>query len=558
LQHFHVIVALGSFGCAVLLFLLWSKKSENGFNRGKQPLGSRSHDEKRLSSAEKQTLVKASELAGAGQVHSAVQLLEQMGLYRQAINMFEQHGQIEDAAGILIKMQLPDRAGHMLARHGRWKLAADYFLVAGNPSSAAKCLRELGQLSDAAKLFLQEGRFEEAGNCYLQIKKWHDAAKCYLKASNVDRAQFAYERLFEKPPGTDTSPKFEEFEVKFFKEQLEQGVILLGFIHAISGVGTLVDVIMSHLQKGNRDSVTRIMSSDFSDLGPVLISRVNFQKPEAKLLAEIFSSLNQFSYSGMTYEQIGVFKLAGESFSKAEDWDRAIYCFERSGDLDLAKAIQSKASGLNSASASGDAFSNNAQDQTQATVLPPQLSHDADRSYQPAKEQFSAGSVGVFAVDMTGSGMKKRQQAKPGFFALPILDGIDRSIVSDIWDSGRMSSYHERDMIANPSEVQGNVYWVISGSVELSFAGVSPTPKSIIEIKSGEVFGELALFGLSAAEVQISAKSTCEVMVISASKLSPILESDSRLATRMYKHFTGRLAGLAFNTSISLDILTAS
>jgi hypothetical protein len=74
------------------------------------------------------------------------------------------------------------------------------------------------------------------------------------------------------------------------------------------------------------------------------MAEVNYQTCDAQNLADVFLQVKKHTYAGMIFEKLGIFDAAGDAFERAQDIDRAIYCYERGRFDDKVKILKRRLS----------------------------------------------------------------------------------------------------------------------------------------------------------------------------------------------------------------------
>ncbi len=146
-----------------------------------------------------------------GQFTRAGPLLEEAGLFDQAVQAYRKAGRTESAAALLIKLENyaealklveetpdahlePSLLGELFLRSGRFDKAAEVFLAQGMNFKAAECFESGGDLARAAALFAAEGELVRAADLYSGIGRHPEAAEAYEKMHELVNAGRSYEK----------------------------------------------------------------------------------------------------------------------------------------------------------------------------------------------------------------------------------------------------------------------------------------------------------------------------------------------------------------------------
>jgi tetratricopeptide (TPR) repeat protein len=303
----------------------------------------RRSDVRVLSAAEKKLFDEAKRLQKQGKIQPAARILEQLQMPREAIQALEDAGLIHEAAKILMRMQRHNRAGVVYARHGMWDNAAQCFKLANMPLEVAKCAREAGNYEMAADYFQQVGRNEDAGECLERLDQLAQAAHHYLLGGNRTRAVALLARL-GRATADHSDIQLHSSELQLLVETVSAGQVEPGLVELVVSQGQAVAVILGQLEHGLTRPAAELFKQGGADLPARLMSEVGYQDKAAHALAEMFAELDLSHYSGMLYERMGEFGRAGTSFEAAQDFERAVYCYERAGQDDKARAIKGRRS----------------------------------------------------------------------------------------------------------------------------------------------------------------------------------------------------------------------
>lgn len=324
-----------------VLAAVWQVSNIKGIrSRGRRRMNSReeaknrSSDKRKLSSLEKKMLAEAHRMLTKGKIAPGARILEQLGMYREAVQSLEENGFIHEAAKMLMRMQRHNRAGVIYARHGMWEHAAQCFRVANLPLEVAKCAKEAGDHLMAAEYFEKAERFEEAADFHYISGSMRKAAELFLRGEVYLKAIVAYNKIGIEEKNLATV-KFFIHELDFICSSLEKSEVLNsdheGLVNILLTTDRVLPVLRKMIELGYIDQSKSIYLKSTIDLGPQILSEINYQNSNAEHYANMFLQAKAFNYAGIAYEKMNSFSQAGECFEKAEDLDRAIYCFERGG-----------------------------------------------------------------------------------------------------------------------------------------------------------------------------------------------------------------------------------
>lgn len=568
-------------GVAIGGYLLWNATNRAGYRRRMQQNqspksgGGGASDRMQLSPQQKKILKRALEIAQSGQVKPAALLLEQSGLQRQCIDLLERSGLIDEAAGVLIKMQKQNRAGYIYARNGKWLKAAECFKTANLPAEAAKCLQKAEKFEDAAAQYIAAEMAEEAAVCYQLLMRWHDAGKLFIKLNQPNKARKAYERFFLANGSTEPSD-FENSEITLFRDAVVEGVLNQSFIEVLARAGKLVELVRALLKSSKIDVAATIYTKSVVDLGPLLMSEVNLQSGEGRLLAEMFLVVKNFKFAGMVFEQIGDYQRAAVAFEEIEDIERACYCYERAGDKASAKSLRIGRRAdrpLNASSVPGlashlfdDQSAGNTGDETSA--IGSEGLYNSGNSDPVRRPSLGAGrspdslgvkvGAGVFALDpLSQANSSPLDEDRLLFHKCSLFEDLDFQQKTRIWELGAIEKVAKQSVLVDVSDEPKGLYFVLEGELDCilnSDAGEIP----LETLGAGDIFGELWLLSEQPASVRLVARSDSRLLIIDRTKFVGLLDQDGTMARKVYKHFTHRLLGRLLNPLKSQALRQAS
>lgn len=323
----------------------WFQNQRGSQNRGSEKYvgptaSSRASDLKLLTPQEEGIAKQAQKLIAKGQVKQAAHMLEQIGLHRHAITALERAHLVDDAARVLLRMQKPGRAAVLYARNGFWKEAAQCHILAGMPLEAANCLKEAAFHREAAEIFLKENHFTEAADSFQTGGYFLDASRAWTKALKRKNASDCLVRAVnEASSPAEIGLTSDEFDLLF--EAAKAGNATPTILAVLSSSSKIQKMISEALGDNNRALAFALFEKSPPHIASTLMSDINVQSQEAKLLASIFHDAGQYRYAAMLFEQSGEFKSAADAFEKAGDIERANYCLERIGGAKLKQKTNS-------------------------------------------------------------------------------------------------------------------------------------------------------------------------------------------------------------------------
>ncbi len=560
------------------LFLAWRLMTSNWIAARlpiKRARKQRKSDKLNLNRHQRKIFNSARELHAAGKIESAAQMLESIGLMRQAVQMLEDNGYVNEAAGILIRMQRPNRAGYVYARNKKWKEALRCFMQADMPLEAAKCAWEAGEFKIAADNFIRAGRLAEAAECLVETGDLNKAAKTYTHLGDVSKAIDIYRQLVSKASDI-SSIELEIAEIELISTYLSNGNVDLPLADLLATRGKLGDVILQLTTKGLTRAASELYLRSTADLGPTLLSAVNYLDQSAKNLAEVFQNVSNFQYAGMVYQTLGTFDKAGEAFQKAEDFERAAYCYERAGNNAMVTEMRIRiASGMNPRKST---MAMPAQP-VKSMTAPPEPPKSMSKTVS-ANAAFSLENItGSHIVGQNQMGNEERteivmspllaEQHTKGpnggaaddveyvqFCASPFIQDLSPSEKRRLWELGKTLTFVTKETVLDYNNEPGGIYFLISGQIN-SFLE-SGSDQFVKSLHEGESFCEFWVMAEIAPTVKFIAEKNCHIRLIPGDAFANLLEKDGTIARKLYKRFTRQIASNSITVDNNRDIKVAS
>lgn len=556
--------------------------------------GRRSSDKKKLSRNDRRICAQGRKLIAEGNLTQGAQLLESIGLTREAIDVLEKNNKIHEAAKILLRMQRPGRAGVIYARHAMWADAAQCFRLAHMHLEVATSAREAGNFAMAAEYFEKVQKFEPAAECYLECKNYHRAAKAFVSAGNRERAMEVYEKLCLDSEQL-AKVEFRDSEIRMIKEFLEDGHASTALADILAARNHLADVVKSLIKKGKSREAGDLYVRSTSDIGPQLMADVNYADQSANNLAQMFLDIAKFSYAGMVLEQMGVFDRAADAFEKAEDFERAVYCLERAGgQKDRVKALRLKLQQTPkppTAKPKANAFAlgednSKTSEQEEPTQLnpapgmtgfqtPPETAAAPDRHIEkrvieappppsppsppPAVPETPKAIFSLSAAEDSHrfenpsiqkpaphaeqlfteipTELIKADEARSAFHRSMFLEVLDFEQRNKLWALGEVVKFANDDVILDFDDEPTGLYTVLVGSVRC-FRRNADSVYEIDEIAESSSFGELWLLMEMPTSVRFVAGRDCRLHIIKREDFNGLLDRDGAIARKIYKGFT--------------------
>lgn len=574
-----IAVAL-TIAVACIFAALWQMSNVRGVkSRGRRraPAGSDSHgqrssDTRKLSRLGRKLYNEAQKLLEQGKVPAAATILEQLSMQREAIQVLEDHGFIHDAAKMLMRMQRHNRAGVIYARHGLWEHAAQCFKMANMPAEVAKCAREFGDLAMACEFFEKAQRYTDAGECCEELGDNLRGARFFLLASQSQRAMSAFARAAVK--SSNSKPlDLRTSELQQIAAYLSEGRSDVNLGQILKTHGRLVGVIIKQLEQGMSKQAAELIKGVKADLIPQVMSEINYRDPSAHLLAEILVASGHHNYAGNIYEQLLVFDKAAVAFEKANDMQRAQYCYERhgvSGKGQLPRVmpempkIGTLKSNINNTSALPQSV--NVRPALAEFALS-DLTEDGRRSLEgvlTGKPESLKAPQSIPAAPTQQ--LNLAPPADPPQLRAPQPVAVLSPRIEAAWEDDGRTSFQNASLCAELSSEQTSALWGIGFTLKFkageSILNYNDDPRGIYVILKGSVscyrrigdkeayidqmtaadsFGELWLLADTPSAVHFVAVRDAEIRIVDRAAFLKLLDRDAPIAQRLYRRFAKRL-----------------
>jgi tetratricopeptide (TPR) repeat protein len=328
-----MIIILCVVGLLAGFYVAWVLANRRGKRRRQTRNSSasksnRSGDQRILTSMERQIIDRAKELVGGGHCVQASQLLEQVGLHREAISLLEDKKYFDEAAAILLRLQKPNRVGVLYARNGLWAKAAPFFIQAGQNLEAAKAYREAGLFKEAAELFQGEQSHSDAATCYEQVGLFQEAARCWSRASKHDAAINCWDK-FGLVFKHSSHESITESEYKLIARAVTTDQAKKGLVALIARSPMVTICAVECVKAGFSAAAKEILRQASAEHYLDIIADTSLDSSNGKVIAEILSCLEHHKLAANLFERHGYFAQAADAYAAAGDEDRARYCVSR-------------------------------------------------------------------------------------------------------------------------------------------------------------------------------------------------------------------------------------
>ncbi len=531
-------------------------------------------------------LAQAKRMLSTGKIASGARLLEQLGMHREAIQALEERGFIHEAAKVLMRLQRHNRAGVIYARHGMWEYAAQCFKVANMPLEVAKCSKEAGDHAMAAEYFEKAERFEEAADFHFINGSIRKAAELFLRGGVHVKAVVAYNKVGIEEKNL-ASLKFSPAEIDFICLSLENREVLSsnydGLVNILYTTDRAVKLLIKIIESGFTDQGALMYEKSPVDLGPQIMSEINYQNNLAENFATVFVNAKAFNYAGMVYEKMKSFIKAGDSFEKADEIDRAIYCYERGGvavKVNYLKAKKKEIRPKKEEARGGNLFALEDTDPTSKgaddrignrnQLVPdpkdsPQISTEESTRLislvmpdnppehyipplPPAKPPSPDIKVMTFTLDPDPNNPSANQEEYRDIFCkAKFLADLKNEQKLSLWDLGSLRKVAKSEKILSYREDPVGLYVILGGKVDC-YKIVNNSEVFLDQMKAPDSFGELWLLTDTPSSIKFVAAEDVTLRVIDRLQFNQLLDKDGTVAVKLYKKLTSRLLIRQLNT----------
>lgn len=383
--------------------------------------------------------------------------------------------------------------------------------------------RKAGDLHLAIKYFKMIGDTEQLAECYLDLGAHAEAAKLLVKEGKEEEAIRLYPFVLQKNPDI-TSLEFGEQELKVIKKHLIQGTADAKLADILIKENDIAEVIYRVAILGQTQRAAQLYLRCSSDIGPQLLSNENLTVAENQLLAKLFLEVSNFECAGIVYERVDEFQISGDAFCKAEQWERAAYCYDRAGNKAAAVEMRCKQPRKKSR---GDS----------------QVDHNPfiiDLTGTEAKKDSFATMEATSAmayVDGNNAGSMAQDEGFEVFCQSRLLIDLSAFEKKNLWEISRVIKFPSGRVILNFDEAVSGIYFMIKGVVECGRDRQNAlAPKEILAAPA--TIGEFGLLTDDESEIQFTAKEELETRFISREVFLDFLNKNGSIAAKVYKNFT--------------------
>ncbi|MGE0173809.1 MAG: cyclic nucleotide-binding domain-containing protein [Oligoflexales bacterium] len=520
--------------------------------------GRRKGDTVKLKGYRKKIFKHAERLLKEGNALAGAQLLESIGMHREAVNVLEEGKFVREAAGVLLRIGRPGRAAYIFARHGLWKNAADCFELAKMPLEVARCAREAGDIEKAAKNYHDAGQLLEAAECYVEIGQHREAARIYAEVGEAEKAIELYQSIVENSNNIQQLD-FNEKEIQIITNYLKEGHSNVRFADILVSKNKLLEVLFELVSSGKVQTASEIYLRSTFDIGPQLIAHEGFAQGQLGNLAKLFQLVSNFEYAGRVYETLQSFDQAGECFERAEDFERAAAAFEKAGFRERALDARVKVATYGKRIDAEDVA-------PAAKEAPPDTDFFTESKiiHQGAAPSFKEEDtmlIGGEKNDVDGptdfGDISRLLRVAGEFSSSPSAD--EEYVVADhdrspfhkseflseldfqqknlMWSIGKIEEFDAGDVILHIDDDPKGVYFLLSGVVSCQRA----TGEELSMFRAPATFGEFWLLVDMPSQVKFICRDKCRILVVERKAFDELLDKNGTIARKLYKRFTRRL-----------------
>ena len=589
-----IVVIIGG----LLLFGLWNVINTHNATNSRRKR-QRKSDRVKLTRQQQQVYQEAIRHYKAGKLKSSARMLESLNMTREAINILEKGRHIHEAASILLRIHRPNRAGIMYSRHGMWKEAAECFKKAGLPLEVAKSSKMAGDLATAVVYFTEAKEYLQAAECYEELGKHREAARLYTKLKKHKKAIQQYKYLLDKNPHIE-SIDFSEKEVDVIIQYIASESTDTRLADVLVIKERVVEVICKLIKSNRLEKAFKIFMKSATNIGPALIGYDGFSREENLRLGEIFTKASAYEYAGMIYERLEEFALAGDSFRKQEDFERAAYCYDRAQLHDKVTEMRIEIASRGPSAKKSDSIPHrDHQDEPDRFKIEPTAAdfhshestaelpdqHELEKTLPPESVPApdmainNASSPPQLSLSMAdeetdhGEATKEMPMIPPttpvGFHELSqdvnwnglheaaFLQDLTTEQQESFKSIGTVKEFDEGSVILDYQDEPVGLYFILSGNVQVNKL-LDGVDTRIDSMGPSETIGKLWLFIDRPTNVKFQAATPCVLFAVKRGDFMDMLDKDGTLARKIYKRFTMSLLDKLLNTDNYSDNLEAS
>jgi tetratricopeptide (TPR) repeat protein len=473
-----------------------------------------------LTSHQKKIKKQAEDFVKSGNVLAAAQMLESIGLLREAIDTLERAGKIADAAKTLMRIGKHDRAGVMFAKHRRWDEAAECFHLAAMTVPYAKCLVEAGKYEKAGDVFAAEEMWEEAGDTFIRGGVYDKGANAYTKGQLKDKALNSLKKLASEP---DARFFFSKAQFDLIEQAVKDGDLDQHLVKALASHSRLAQVIFYFLDQKNMTKALLIYQMDGSEGSAALLAQVNDRMDQGLLLAQLFERSMNFKQAGIMYSRLEKYSDAGQNFEKSKDWDRALTAYRQAGDevkaLEMEKLIPKSAPKIQEAP-------------------PPQMGSPKNHFGEQAQVRFSlqgaAEETVAFFVEPEKTiedPLKPTGEFFSGLLKTPAFKNLPIQGIEELFAACKVNQYPDNSIILVDDRIHQGFYFLAKGEALSSASPQSIPAMTILNPGSG--------FFSKPSHQEFRAIGECTVFHLGQSQLDEFLEGHGKFCMLLYKNLGG-------------------
>ncbi|MCX6126585.1 MAG: cyclic nucleotide-binding domain-containing protein, partial [Proteobacteria bacterium] len=260
---------------------------------------------------------------------------------------------------------------------------------------------------------------------------------------------------------------------------------------------------------------------------------------------------------------------AAVAFEQSEDFERASYCYERTGDIEKAKALRRRKSVQVTSPPNPSTTmefpqfagalmesSEEVQSPTAAPTLGPSVLHKS-RIESPSARKHAVSppeGAGIFAINAVSEANQTiLDHDRALFHKSALFEHLNFQQRSQIWDLGTIVSVKPGDIVVDWSDEPPGLFFILEGEMNCTLKSLfNEIP--LETIGPGETFGEICLLTEHPANVRFNCLHAARLLVIKRVGFLEILDNDGTIARKVYKHYTHRLLAKLLNPSEPQDI----
>tara|TARA_B100001094_G_C18150989_1_gene783669 strand:- start:243 stop:1901 length:1659 start_codon:yes stop_codon:yes gene_type:complete len=520
---------------ATVAVIFFNKKSQNKKSRKR-----RARDRRPLQKHEKRLYQQALKLAKEKEFISAAQIMESIGMLREAVDLLEFNGLIDQACNALTRNGHHQRAAVVYSRHKKMKEASICYERVQLFGKAADAAKKSSDIARALRLYEINNNYKEAADCHIELGEFAKAAKLLVKNGFHNDALQLYPTILQNTPKL-VKGCFDIDEVDIVQKHYVEGdgpVELCDIlISEERAIGTIVSLIKSERFERAKEFYLRSVSN----LGPDLLAIESFDIKQSRMLADLLSGVSNFKYAGFIYERLNDFEKAGKAFETADEFERAAHCYERAGDKKSAITMRCRIAETGSQTPIKDEISITNPFQMDLADTAMETKPDASKVLKNIAEPNELEAATIIHTNLPSINNSLEVNLKvENFNKSKFCQPLEPQERESLWKIGDVISFDKGEIIIDVNEEPSGVFFILEGDINL-YRIIEEKLRKIDVMTAPGSFGEFWLLIELKSSVRFEANSPSTLLKIERMQFNNLMDKNGTIARKIYKAFTSRL-----------------